>query len=206
MDGTLVDTEKLYLIFWPMTLKELGFTMTREQVLTLRSLGRPFAPAQFKAWFGDDFDYWKARNRRRDLMEAYLDREGVELRPGAEECLRALREKKILTAVATASDTERIEKYLKRTGIYGYFDRFISATEVPEGKPSPDVYLCACEKLGLSPSECVAVEDAPNGILSAYRAGLKVIMVPDQTEPDEELRKLLFARADSLSEVPGLIG
>jgi len=205
MDGTLVDTEKLYMIFWPKTLKEFGYEMTREQVLTLRSMGRPFAPAQFRAWYGEDFDYWKVRNRRRDMMEEYLDRAGVELKPGAEECLKALKAKGILTAVATASDTERIGKYLTRTGIYGYFDRLISATQVPEGKPSPDIYLFACEALGLKPGECMAVEDAPNGILSAYRAGLKVVMVPDQTEPDEELRKLLYARIGSLSELPALL-
>lgn len=56
---------------------------------------------------------------------------------------------------------------------------------VAEGKPSPDIYLYACRQLGLAPEECMAVEDSPNGVMSAYRAGCKVVMVPDQTQPDE---------------------
>ena len=54
------------------------------------------------------------------------------------------------------------------TGIRPYFSKIISATQVKEGKPSPDIYLYACEQLGLLPEECMAVEDAPNGILAAY--------------------------------------
>ena len=205
MDGTLVDTEKLYQIFWPETLREFGYEIDPERALSLRSLGRPFAPERFREWYGEDFDYWKIRNRRKELMEAYLDRNGVELKPGAEEALQAVRDMGVLTAVATATDPERTEKYLKKVGLYDSFDRIISAVEVPRGKPAPDVYLHACRKLGLAPSECAAVEDAPNGILSAYRAGLRVIMVPDLTEPDEELKKLLYARLDSLFQLPELI-
>lgn len=61
---------------------------------------------------------------------------------------------------------------------------------VAEGKPSPDIYLYACGQLGLAPEECMAVEDSPNGVLSAYRAGCKVVMVPDQTQPDAELKSV----------------
>ena len=70
-----------------------------------------------------------------------------------------------------------------------------------EGKPSPQIYLYACSQLGLAPEECMAVEDSPNGVMSAYRAGCPVVMVPDQTEPDEKLKKCLYARVDSLREV-----
>ena len=72
---------------------------------------------------------------------------------------------------------------------------------VNEGKPSPDIYLYACEQLGFKPQECIAVEDAPNGIISAYKAGCKVIMVPDQTEPDYEISKYLYACVDSLEKI-----
>ena len=65
LDGTIVDTEKYYRQFWPKAMAELGYTLTDEQALELRSLGRPFAPAKFKEWYGEDFDYWKARNLRK---------------------------------------------------------------------------------------------------------------------------------------------
>lgn len=205
LDGTLIDTEKYYRIFWPKALAAFGYQMTDEQALQLRSLGRPFAPAQLKAWFGEELDYYAVRQKRKDMMEEYLDREGVQRKRGALELVRKLKELGIVTAIATASDLERTEKYLRLTGLEGYFDRLISATQVKEGKPAPDIYIYACEQLGLVPAECLAVEDSPNGVLSAYRAGCRTVMVPDQTEPDEELKKYLYARADSLTDILGLI-
>ena len=87
--------------------------------------------------------------------------------------------------------------YLKENSI-DYFDELISAREVANGKPAPDVYLYACEMLGIRPEEAFAVEDAPNGIRSAAAAGCRAIMVPDLSEPDEELRRLIVYRADDL--------
>lgn len=205
MDGTLIDTEKYYRIFWPKTMREFGYEMSDAQALELRSLGRPFAPAKLKEWFGEDLDYWAVRNKRKDLMEECLDRVGIQRKSGALEAVQMLREKGITAAIATATDMERTNKYLRLVGLEGYFERLISATMVKEGKPSPDIYLYACEQLGLQPEECIAVEDSPNGVLSAYRAGCKVVMVPDQTEPDEELAKLLYARIDSLEELETLL-
>lgn len=201
MDGTLIDTERYYRIFWPRALAEFGYPMTDEQALAMRSLGRPFAPARLKEWFGAGLDYEAVRRRRKELMEDCLDREGIRRKPGALELLQRLKVKGIITAIATATDLERTAKYLKLTGLEGYFDRLISATEVPEGKPAPDIYLYACEQLGLPPEDCLAVEDSPNGVLSAYRAGCRVVMVPDQTKPDEELRRYLYAEAERLDEV-----
>lgn len=201
MDGTLIDTEKYYRIFWPKALAQFGYHMTDEQVLFMRSLGRPFAPKQLKEWFGEELDYYAVRDRRKQLMEEHLDRVGIELKPGAVEILEALKKRGILAAVATATDLERTEKYLQKVGLREYFDRLISATQVKEGKPSPDIYVYACEQLGLAPEECIAVEDSPNGVKSAYGAGCRVIMVPDQTEPDEELSKLLYACVDRLDGI-----
>lgn len=205
MDGTLLDTEKYYRIFWPKALAAFGYTMTDEQALTMRSLGRPFAIEQFKQWYGEDFDYASVREKRKEMMEECLDREGIRCKPGALELLAELKRRDITTAVATATDLERTEKYLKKTGLYDYFDTLISAVMVKQGKPAPDIYLYACEQLGLAPGECMAVEDSPNGVMSAYRAGCKVVMVPDQTEPDEELKKCLYAKVDSLEEITALL-
>lgn len=205
MDGTLIDTEKYYRIFWPKALAEFGFYMTDEQALSMRSLGRPFAPARLKELFGEKLDYAAVRNRRKEMMEEYLDTHGIELKPGAKKLLCSLREKGFRTAVATATDMERTEKYLKKLGIYTLFDHIISAVMVKEGKPSPDIYLYACSKLGQKPEACIAVEDSPNGVLSAYRAGCKVIMVPDQTQPDAELEELLYYKADKLEDILKLV-
>ncbi|MBO4290555.1 MAG: HAD family phosphatase [Lachnospiraceae bacterium] len=205
MDGTLIDTEKYYRVFWPKAMAEFGYHMTDEQVLSMRSLGRPFAPAQLKAWFGEELDYYAIRARRTQMMEECLDREGISLKPGAVEILETLKKRGIIAAVATATPPERTEKYLNQTGIRKYFSQIISATQVKEGKPSPDIYLYACDQLGLSPEECLAVEDAPNGVMAAFRAGVRAVMVPDQTQPDEELKKYLYACVARLDEIEELL-
>ena len=205
MDGTLIDTEKYYRICWPKALAAFGHHMTDEQVLAMRSLGRPFAIAQLKEWFGEDFDYHAVRETRKAMMEECLDRDGIQLKPGVWELLDALRERRITAAVATATDLERTERYLKRVGLDSHFDKLICANMVEEGKPSPDIYLYACEQLGLPPEQCMAVEDSPNGVHAAFRAGCKVVMVPDQTQPDEELRKCLYAKVDTLDEIIKLL-
>ncbi len=205
MDGTLIDTEKYYRVFWPRALAQFGYHMTDEQALYMRSLGRPFAPAKLKEWFGPELDYAAVRSCRKRLMEDYLEKVGIDLKPGALELLGALQEHHVQTAIATASDRERTVKYLGNLGLLPYFSRIICATQVREGKPAPDIYLYACEQLGKVPGECFAVEDSPNGVRSAYRAGCKVIMVPDQTPPDEELSGLLYAKADCLLDILPLV-
>ena len=76
---------------------------------------------------------------------------------------------------------------------------------VKQGKPAPDIYAHACEVLGLEPDETMAVEDSPNGVRSAAGAGCRTVMIPDLTEPDEELSKLLWARADKLTDLKDLL-
>lgn len=201
MDGTLIDTEKLYRKFWPMALAEFGYTMTDEQVLSMRSLGRPFAPIKLKEMFGPELDYPAVRECRKRIMEEYIDAHGIELKPGCIELLTNLKEHGLRAAIATATDLPRTEKYLEMLGLREYFTEIVCATMVKEGKPSPDIYQYACEQLGRKPEECIAVEDSPNGVLSAYRAGCNVVMVPDQTQPDEELAKLLYRKCDSLFDL-----
>ena len=206
MDGTLIDTEKYYRICWPKAMAHFGYEMTDEQALTMRSLGQPYAPAHLKEMFHDpDLDYPAIRAYRKEIMEEYLKKNGIEIKKGAIELLTFLKEKNIQRAIATATDTRRAECYLKEIGLYEYFDQIICATMVTHGKPAPDIYEFACEKLGLQPKECMAVEDSPNGVESAYRAGCQVVMVPDQTRPDHELEKKLLACVDSLDEIEKLL-
>lgn len=202
LDGTLIDTEKYFRRAWPQTLASFGYEMSDEQALSLRSLGRPFAPERFREMFGEKIDYALVREKRKQIMEDIIAREGIQLKPGAAELVKYLKSAGCTVAIATATDEERTDRYLSQTGLpLSSFDRFISATMVKKGKPAPDIYLYACEQLGVSPGECYAVEDAPNGILSAARAGCKVLMVPDQTQPGAELTSYLTAKFDSLYDI-----
>lgn len=201
MDGTIIDTEKYYRVLWPKAMAHFGYEMSDEQSLSMRSMGQPFAPEHLKEMFGQELDYPTVRAYRKALMEEVLAENGIEIKPGAVELLTYLREHGIRTAIATATDLERTTRYLGQIGLKDYFDQLISATMVKEGKPSPDIYRYACEQLGNDPAECIAVEDSPNGVKSAYYAGCNVIMVPDQTQPDEQLCRMLYAKVDVLSDI-----
>lgn len=205
LDGTLLDTEKYFRINWPKAFRHFGYNMTDEQALSIRSLGRPFAQKVLKEISGDsDFDYAAVRSYREKIMEETISENGLDVKKGAVELLEFLCDRNISRVIATASPTERALRYLRQTCIDGYFDRIISATMVKEGKPAPDIYAYAVSQLNLLPEECLAVEDSPNGILSAHRAGCKVAMIPDQTEPDENLEKLLYCKKDSLDKLTEL--
>ncbi len=205
LDGTLTDTEKYYQVAWPKALKHFGYEVEDWMPLELRSLGRPFAPERFKEWFGEDFDYSKVREYRKGIVEEMIKETGIPLKPGAKEILTWLREHGILTAIVTANNYSRAERYLKKIDLFDYFDKIICADMVSQGKPAPDIYAFACKELGLEPSDTFAVEDSPNGVTSAYPAGCNVIMVPDLTQPDEELKKKIYYKAEKLLDLIELL-
>lgn len=205
LDGTLLDTEKLLVKYWCRAANELGFPMTSEQALRIRSLTHRLVPPLFKEWFGESCDYMKIRARRMELMQEHIDRYGLDVKPGAAELLSYLGEKGYLRAVATATDIERAGRLLKTAGLYQSFDRIISASMVEWGKPKPDIYIYAAKQLGLEPQECIAVEDSPNGIISASEAGCRTVMVPDLTPPEKELLPRLYACCDNLLSIEELL-
>lgn len=201
MDGLMLDTEKLLLRFWCEAAREFGYPMEKEHVLSIRSLAAKYAIPKLKGYFGEDFDYPKVRSRRMELMNQFIEEQGIEKKKGLDELLAFLKENHYKIAVATATDLCRTQKYLKSVGIDFYFDKIICASMVENGKPAPDIYLKAAEELSLPPKECMALEDSPNGILSAYRAGCLPVMIPDLDQPGEETRKLLFGKKDNLAQV-----
>ncbi len=205
LDGTVLDTEKLLARYWREAANEAGFPMTRGQALELRSLAAKYAAPLMKEWFGENCDYAALRKRRMELMNEHLERYGLETKPDVRELLLYLGEKGLKRAVVTATDVERAEKYLKMTGLHRYFDKIISAHMVENGKPQPDVYLYAARVLGLLPEECVAAEDSPNGVRSASSAGCVTVMVPDLSEPDEEIKSLIYASCPTLMGIAEII-
>lgn len=205
MDGVLIDTEKHYNAARCQAATEAGFPFTREHALLLRSCEAKEGEKLMQGIFGPSFDYYAIRERRRELVRERLAQYGLEKKPGVEETLRFLRAKGIKTAVATATALDITKSHLTTIGVCDLFDSIVSAKNVAHGKPEPDVYLYACEQIGERPQDCMAVEDSPNGIMAAYRAGLRTVMVPDLTQPDEELTKYLYACVNSLSDLCELV-
>ena len=205
MDGLVVDTEKLYSRFWREACAHFGFTMSYEQSIAMRALNAQLAEATLKRFFGPEIEYLPTRNKRIELMEAYIEENGVELKPGVVELLDYLQAQGIPAAITSASPIPRIQNYLSRHGLEVRFAALCSGRDVPRGKPEPDIYLHGAAALGLKAEECMALEDAPAGILSAYRAGCLPVMIPDLDQPGEETRTLLYAKADSLADVIPLL-
>lgn len=205
MDGVILDTEKLYSRFWQEAANALGYPMTREQALQMRSLNREAGKEKLQSFFGTEISYSQVRQERIRRMEAFIDAHGVEAKPGIHTLLDALEAKHIPAAIATSSPMERTERYLGQLGLFHRFTKICSGYQVPRGKPAPDIYLFAAESLGLPPESCLALEDSPAGILSADRAGCMSVLIPDQDPVNRQMLPHLFACAGSLADVADLL-
>ncbi len=201
MDGVLLDTEKIYFQCWKQSAREFGFELDDETTLAVRSCCKTYAAPFFKRKMGDAFDYLTIRDRRRELVSAYMESNGITQKPGILPLLTYCHEKNILTAVATATAREDAQKRLKMAGLSDMFSNIVGGDQVQNGKPDPDIYRIAAEQVGLSPQECAAIEDSPNGIIAAFAAGCHVIMVPDLTPPVSAIEPLLSGIAANLEQV-----
>ena len=205
MDGVILDSEKLYVRFWCEAARAYGYPMEAKHALGIRSLTRPLAIERLQGWFGEGFDYDAVRDKRKELMDAYVAQNGIAPKRGAHKLLQWLRAHDYRVALATATPPERARQYLQQVGLLDCFDAIVSARMVAHGKPAPDIYLYAAEKLGLRPEECLALEDSPNGVRSAAAAGCQTVLVPDLDNPEQELKPLLYATAENLEKVIALL-
>lgn len=206
MDGLVLDTEVLYSRFWMAACHFYGYPMTKEQSLQMRSIGSADGAANLRRWFGPQVDYHQVHRKRVELMDAFIEKEGVIPKPGIRELLDHLKEKGIRAAIATSSPLERAKAHLGSVGLDVRFDRICSGHQVANPKPAPDIYLHAAAALGLDPGECLALEDSPAGVRSACAAHCHAVMIPDLDQPDEETKRFLFAQADSLLDIIDLLG
>ena len=205
MDGLVLDSETLYTRFWREAAHSLGYPMTPEQSLGMRSLGKKLGQPYLESLFGPTVDYTLMRSRRIELMDAYIAEHGIAPKPGIYELMDFLNENHIPAAITSSSPMESIEKHLKNADLLHRFDALCSGHDIPNGKPAPDIYLLGAEKLGLDPRNCLALEDSPTGIRSAHAARCLPVMIPDLDQPGEGTKALLYAKADSLRDVIPLI-
>jgi HAD superfamily hydrolase (TIGR01509 family) len=206
MDGVVIDTEKLYTRFWMEAAADLGHPMTLTQALQMRSLGSIESQEKLDSFFGSGvLAYDVLRNRRIELMEAFIAEHGIEEKKGIRELLACLKEKGIPCAITSSSSIPLIRRHLGDLGLLDGFTALCSGKDVPQGKPAPDIYLHGAATLGIAPEHCLAIEDSPAGIEAAWRAGCMAVIVPDQDQPDGEVLSRSFAKADSLLDVMELL-
>jgi len=130
---------------------------------------------------------------------------GVPHRPGIVALLELLRAHDMPRAVATSTRTPLAQRKLEAAGLLAYFDVVCTSSDVAQPKPAPDVYLLAAERLGVSPAQCLVLEDSPTGVRAALAAGMTAVQVPDLLTPDDAVRALGHRIVGSLEEAQGLL-
>ncbi len=201
MDGVIFDTERMCSDVWHQVGKEMGLADIGLAVTACVGLNSGDTGQFFLKLYGEEFPYEDFKERSSLLFRKIMEREGLPVKPGVFEILNFLQEHNYKIALATSTNKANVMKYLEEAGITHYFQAIVTGDMVTHGKPDPEIYLKACKELYSLPEVSLAVEDSPNGLKAAYHAGMKPVMVPDLIQPDEELKKLLFGKFDSLHEV-----
>ena len=175
MDGVLVDSQPYHFKADIDTMAEYGVikdqkfyesfagTLTADRMRTLKEM------------FGLDVPVEEMTIKRENMILDIMGKEDIKPVSGIPEFLRSIEEKGLTTAVASSSDYKLINLILDRLKIAQYFDSVTSGSDVKRGKPSPDVFLLAAERIGIGPSECLVVEDSENGVKAAKAAGMKAL-------------------------------
>lgn len=190
MDGVLIDSEPLHLLAYQRYLADFGLTFLEEdnhQFLGMKDL--------------DCAKHLLERHKleitavefveRKERVLHQLFKEQLQVQPGVHQTLEKAMELQIPMVVASSATMPTIELVVELTGIRKYFRYLCSGDEVPNGKPAPDVFLLAAERLGEKPSECLVIEDTFNGVCAAKAAGMMCIAIPCQATRHQD-----FAHAD----------
>jgi len=198
MDGVLADTGPIHYQSWKRLANEIGVEFTRE--FFEETFGQKSIPIT-KRLVGNQIEKTKIR-RWANLKEKYyreMIRDKISPLPGVISLIIDLKKHKCKLAVASSGPPENVELLIESLNIRKYFEIFITAADVENGKPKPDAFLIAADKLNANPKNCVVIEDAPVGIEAAKRAGMKCIALTT-THSEEELKDANIILPD-LSEI-----
>ena len=197
MDGTLVDTEPYWIATEFALAERHGATWSHEHALALVGNDLITSGRYIREHMGLDLS-------PEEIVEELLDgvvariRESVPWLPGARELLAELREAGVPCALVTMSWTRFVEPILEHLP-EGTFAAILTGDAVTHGKPHPEPYLVAAERLGVDPADCVAVEDSRPGVASAVAAGCSVMVVPNHVPVPEGERRVFRDSLESLS-------
>ena len=201
MDGVIFDSERLYLD----CCVEIAETLEMEHIVETvhRCIG--VTNDVTRMILMETYRDRELVDRFRDLSVA-LVREKIEaglleMKPGVRELLEYLQTGGCCIALASSTQTDIVEKERADAGLRDYFSAVVGGDQAQRSKPNPDIFLKAAELLNEEPENCVVIEDSFNGIRAAKAAGMTAVMVPDQLEPDEEMRALADLVLPSLLEV-----
>ena len=200
MDGLMIDSEPLQKEAWQATLRLFGHEM--DEALFARLVGQRISEdaVLLREHFCLPVIAEALARQRNDLFLASLPGR-VKAMPGLRELIAEIGRRGSRRALATSGERRYVDAVMRELNLDGVFDAIAAAEDVARGKPSPDVYLLAAERLGLPPARCLVLEDAPKGVLAAKSAGMKCVAVPndmtrslDLSAADASLPSLLAVR------------
>ncbi len=200
MDGTLLDTQSICVPAWEYAGRLQGVSGVGDHIQHVCGMNEVGWSAYLEQNFGEmDLELFK------DTMRKYIIENGkVTYKKGAEELISFLKENGIKIALASGSSHKTIEHHLSEVGATDIFEAVVGGKDVENGKPAPDIFLLAAEKLGVKPAECFVIEDSENGIRAGYAAGMKCIGIPDVAPFSEEVKALMTAHLSTLDEAIGI--
>lgn len=174
-DGVIVDSSEPHRQSWEMIAKELGKKLPEGFFERSFGLKNTRLIPEILEWTRDPDEIEKISNRKEEIYREVIREEGIKIFPGVMALVDELKAKEIPYIIASSTARVNIEFVLAFLGIESYFSSIVTAEDVVNGKPAPDIFLKALERLGCRPQECVILEDAPAGIKAGLTAGIKVV-------------------------------
>ena len=200
LDGVLLDSEQLWNEAKREVTDEAGGQWSEDAPHAMIGMSSPEWSAYMRDELAVPLEVGGINSRVVDRMSAMYE-DSLPLLPGAVEAVEVLGAR-WRTALASSSNREIIDSFLRISGLGDAFEVTVSSEEVERGKPSPDVYVEAARRLSVGPADCVAIEDSANGIRAAAAAGIPVIAVPNpHFPPAEDALALAAVTVDGVAEV-----
>ncbi len=206
MDGVLLDSESICDYAWERAASEQGLLDISEGLEKCRGTTKVETRKILTELYAEGRDTNQPRldvalfmERTHELFYEIEDKQGIERMYYAKEALDFLSEKYVL-ALASSTREEPVRRQLTNAGLINYFEVIITGDMVTQSKPAPEIYEKTCRELNLKPEECLAVEDSPNGIKSAYDAGIPVVMIPDKIAPNKATKTMTVATVENLKD------
>ena len=193
MDGVIFDSEAKVLECWKVIADKYGIEGIEAQCYACLGTTREKTKEIMLEHYGADFPYDSYKTEMSELFHSRYGGGRLPKKAGVVELLKFLQTHNKKVALASSTRREIVEQELRDGGLISYFDAVICGDMVEKSKPEPDIFLKACEVLGVEPTRAFGVEDSYNGIRALAAAGIPAIMVPDLMDPTEEMRTLATA-------------
>ncbi len=200
MDGVIFDSERATMECWLALAGKYGMKGLETTYLDCIGCNAARTDRILQEAYGEDFPYEAFKKEASSSYHEKYDGGRLPLKSGVKEMLSLLKRNGKKIALASSTGRQTVTGQLNDAGISEYFDEVITGDMVTASKPEPDIFLLACEKLGIAPGRAYAIEDSYNGIRAAYRGRLRPIMVPDLLPANDEMRELSEAIFENLEK------